>query len=197
MQTRVALVGAHGVGKTTLLKSLEKSLEHEGLAARLMPEIPRMICDAVRDATFFRRGKNTLLKQTAIIVGQLVMEGQPPRSQGLLLCDRTVVDHWAYTRALFRSELQGLAEMAAFEDMLQRHCNCYNCVYYIPIEFGPHDDGTREADPAFQRDIDSEIIGLLNAWKVLFVTVTGSVEKRTTTVLEDLRRSGLVANAGL
>lgn len=197
MHTKIALVGAHGVGKTTLLEAVGAHLQTESVLNRLMPEIPRMICDAVGDPAFFRRGKNTLLKQMAIIIGQLVVEHQPPNASGLLLCDRTVVDHWAYTRTLFRSELDALPVVIAYEDMLRRHCSSYDRVFYIPIEFAPKDDGTRESDPVFQQEIDSEILRLLSSWGMPFISISGSVEARMGVMLKHLADLGLRQSSGV
>ena len=47
------------------------------------------------------------------------------------------------------------------DELVKRHCETYDLVFYIPIEFELEDDGTREDDVQFQLDIDSQIKELL------------------------------------
>jgi hypothetical protein len=54
----------------------------------------------------------------------------------------------------------------------------YSHVYYLPIEFPIVLDGLRPDDPAFQKDIDDRVIGLLASHGIEHATITGSVEDR-------------------
>src|SRR5947209_1706654 len=75
---RVAFVGAHGTGKTTLVKALSEHIKSLGIKCCVTPEVPRIVCEHAGDATFFRRGNNSLLKQTVLLVGQPVYEIDTP-----------------------------------------------------------------------------------------------------------------------
>jgi hypothetical protein len=62
----------------------------------------------------------------------------------------------------------------------------YSDVYYLPIEFPIVLDGLRPDDPAFQKDIDERIVGLLASHGLSFVTITGSVEDRLSRIEANL-----------
>lgn len=169
---KIALTGTHGVGKTSLLDQLSSDT---ALNVRITPEVPRIITSSLSDNEFFRRGNNTLLKQCMILYGQVVMENSEKHT--LTICDRTVLDHWAYTRCLFENEFPEYLE-TIFHDLTTAHIKTYDQIFYIPIEFEVEDDGTREGDLKFQREIDSEILRLLKEYSVPYIKITGQIENR-------------------
>jgi len=63
-------------------------------------------------------------------------------------------------------------------------------IFKIPIEFGPTDDGVREADQQFQRDIDSEIDTLYADLARETVEIRGTVKERASAVLSHLASNG-------
>lgn len=108
MSNKIALVGSHGVGKTTLAATLRTQLQSTGVSSMITPEVPRTICEIANDSTFFRRGKNSVPKQLLIIAGQIVAEQETSNlAERLVICDRSCLDHWAYTLELFKDEVQG------------------------------------------------------------------------------------------
>jgi hypothetical protein len=76
-------------------------LAERGDKVALCREIPRIIIDEVGDEGFFRRGSNSLLRQLLLFYHQVIEEGLRGREAGLVITDRTVVDHLAYTVELF------------------------------------------------------------------------------------------------
>ena len=182
---KIAFTGAHGTGKTTLVRALAVREGALTTGATVTPEVPRVICELVGDPTFFRRGKNSFAKQLTILLGQPVYEATVSAGD-IVLCDRAILDHWAYTRILF-PEAVGTPEAVAAEAMVRRHMKSYDALFYVPIEFAPEDDGTREGDAAFQRDIDGEIRRLLTSFGLRYETVRGAVEERVDLTLAALR----------
>jgi len=176
----VALVGAHGVGKTTLINSLRAHYIEEGLISiHTTPEIPREICERAGDPEFFRRGVNEPLRQALILFGQATEDRTViSKSEGLLISDRSVIDHWAYTTCLFEAEFKAASVFEHFEKMVVDYSKCYDALFYIGIEFPPRDDGTRESDADFQLDIDRRIRATLKRSAFSYTTLKGSVEER-------------------
>lgn len=170
------------MGKSTLAHFLEEELSKIGKAVCVTPEVPRLICDSVGDREYFRRGKNSLLKQTLILVGQLVVEAEPKEAGSLQICDRTLLDHWAYTLHAFREELAVQDLLEVYETFIVRHCATYDKIFYIPNEVQPVDDGTREADLLFQTEIDRLIVGLMEKYGLAYTTITGTTERRAADV---------------
>ena len=97
---RLALTGPHGVGKTTLIDALAPRLSPYGRVA-ICREAPRLIVDHLGDPEFFRRGKNKLSRQALIFLEHVMEERRAAIDADVVLSDRTLVDHLAYTQALF------------------------------------------------------------------------------------------------
>lgn len=187
--TKIAFTGAHGVGKTTLTQALVAHLRSNGMVVEMTAEVPRLICDRAGDPTLFRRSNNTPLRQMLILLGQIDIEARPTdTSPDLLVCDRTLLDHWAYTKHFFRDILQQEGVLDLYEQFVAEYCRTYDRVFYLPIEFAPLDDGTRESDLEFQRAIDELIADAMQVHNLPYITVTGRVEERRDQVLAVLQQ---------
>lgn len=184
---KVTFVGAHGTGKTTLVNALREHMTSLGIMCSITPEVPRIVCENAGDRTFFRRGNNSLLKQAVLLVGQPVYEGDTSAGdESILLCDRAILDHWAYTRHSFMQELESQNVLRPLDSIVAKHCRSYNFIFYVPIEFAPQDDGTRESDREFQRAIDEEIRELLKTYKLAYHIINGTVPERVAQVMSVL-----------
>jgi predicted ATPase len=180
---KVALTGAHGVGKTTLLSRLSQVLEVPNAVCR---EVPRLIIESASDEHFFRRGNNSPLRQFLILFYQLVEEDTRAREAALVLSDRTLVDHLAYTVALF-PDIESTSEYAALMAAVRTWLPQYDLILKVPIEFPVSDDGVREGDVQFQRQIDQRIDALYRQLHVEPIDVRGTVEQRTTRAVQLIR----------
>lgn len=192
MPTKIALTGAHGVGKTSLCELVVQKLESQGTAAKTTPEVPRIICDLAEDQTFFRRGKNTILKQTLILLYQINAEAHKlDQDSGIVVCDRALLDHWAYTKYLFDEVLSEEGLIGLYEQFVSDYCRTYSMLFYIPIEFPPVDDGTRESDEGFQKAIDEIIVEFLSKYSLPYITVRGSLVERCNEIVARIASMGL------
>jgi nicotinamide riboside kinase len=182
------LVGAHGTGKTTLARRIvsEPNAVGQNLIISMTPEIPRIICSVVGDNEYLRRNKNTLLKQLLLLVGQPIYEGEHSREADVLVCDRSILDHWAYTKALFSKEIPPDIEHV-LTDFLKKHLRSYDLLAYVPIEFAVQDDGIREGDSDFQANIDSIIHESLVHWAIPFIVIRGSADARSSALIHHIR----------
>jgi len=180
---KITFVGAHGTGKTTLSNEVVDRLADIDPSVQATPEVPRVICESAGDPGFFRRSKNTLIKQMALLVGQPVYEADGSRNSDLLICDRSILDHWSYTLYFYEEELSESAIGQALDALVKKHCSTYEQIFYLPIEFPVEADGIREEESEFQSAIDSEIRSLLERYDLRFTAVNGSVEERTEQVL--------------
>jgi hypothetical protein len=99
--------------------------------------------------------------------------------------DRSLVDVMAYAGWVLDNQPR-CKETALWEEckrLAERHVrSAYSHVFYLPIEFPIVLDGLRPDDPAFQKEIDERMLGLLSTHDVAYETVTGSVEERTAQV---------------
>lgn len=184
---KIVFVGAHGTGKTTLVNRLRSELEGRNLDCTVTPEVPRIMCEAENDSHFFRRGNNSLTKQISLLFGQTVYEDAAVRKgTQIVLCDRSILDHWAYTKFLFAGELARSETINSLSNFIAMHCQSYDRMFYVPIEFAPEDDGTREDDAKFQQEIDQTIRGELEKLGLAYITIAGTIEERANLVLSVL-----------
>lgn len=175
MSHKVAISGAHGTGKTTLLRALTQSIPN----ISTLPEIPRILIELNDDPEQLRRGNNTLDRQLAIIAAQMAYEGQAVATGSVpLLTDRTVGDHWAYTVALFESELNR-PSVRLTEQSVRRWLTTYDFIFFLSPEFPPEDDGVRESDVDFRDEIDGILKDLYTDAGVTTMSLTGTIEERS------------------
>ena len=188
MKLKVAIIGSHGTGKSTLANAVCKILEREGRLIQHLPELARSICERSNDPHFFRRGSNSALRQLLLIIAQTVTEEELRAGDGILICDRTIADHWSYTLELFGEELAESGVSTMFSDYIAKHLASYDLIFYLPPEFPPADDGVREDDIQFQNQIASRILGELEQSRIDFVEVRGSLDARTDQVINSIHR---------
>ena len=175
---KFAITGSHGVGKTSLLNNLMETLRLEKEVI-LLNEIPREIIDLVDDSDFFKKAENTLLKQMLIFLGQFTKESIANEDGKIFLCDRTILDHWAYTYSvnsnLFTSEIK-----LVFNKYLKDYINkTFTHIFFLPIEFDLEIDDVRDKDIEFQYEISELIKNKLIELKVPFSIVSGTISERS------------------
>ena len=186
--TRAAVSGAHYVGKSTLLDHLV--LRNPGLQVigNLMRDIAQNGYGVGADTT-----PATL---TVYLQRQMVQEDAVPKTMHLV-SDRVFVDGLAYIMAAVQLGINGYnwsqEVLSLLESVARLHATRYDYHVYIPIEF-PLSSG----DPlhlhglGFQRTVDQCLRQLLGQdWPITVVEVTGSLEQRTTTVSNLLRKPHL------
>lgn|GEM_PF-4170360 len=184
---RVALIGAHGTGKTTLLRALLDRLQSLQIRAVGLPEAPREIIKRSNDPEFFRRGHNTVHRQMLILLVHLIQELGVGADVDIVIGDRSLLDHWAYARYLFSEELASTDTLHLYEEFIMQHCAGYDLLFLLPIEFDVVDDGTREKDGLFQREIEGYILDLVSKYNLQVLPVVGSVETRLEVCLEAIQ----------
>lgn len=181
---KLALTGAHGTGKTTLCRFLgEKTFAGHPVA--YCREVPRVIIEQAKEDEFFRRTNNSPLRQSLIFLYQLIEEVKQARGAEFLICDRTVVDHLAYSSVLF-PETTLTIEYRVVLEAVRAWVSEYDAIFKLPIEFAVEDDGVRESDVKFQNEIDRKIDELYSLFDVSPVVVTGSVEQRADQINKSL-----------
>jgi nicotinamide riboside kinase len=187
-QLKVAVTGAHGTGKTTLTTAVVERLKHEFEIAHTA-EVPRLFIEEVSDPTFFQRGNNSFSRQTMLIARQIELEANMLRKgMTVLVCDRTVLDHWAYTETLF-PDSSSTIEGRAWKAIVGRWLESYDAIYRLPIELTVELDGVREADTEFQHNIDRKIDALYREFGYDVGTISGSLETRQKTLIASIREA--------
>jgi len=149
---KVAFVGTHGVGKTTLCFDLAAQLKRLDLGVELVKEVARRCPLPINEQT-------TPDAQAWILHTQIAEELAAAASYEVVICDRSVLDNYAYLVARIgrRRELDALVES---------WLGTYNALFKVPVLDAPSFDGTRAVSQSFQMEIDETIDQLVSSFGV-------------------------------
>jgi len=147
---KLALIGTHGVGKTTLAFEVCALLKKAGRHVELVTEVARRSPFPVNAAT-------TLEGQLWILHSQIAAELEAARHAGTVIADRSVLDNYCYLVNKF-------GRQPALEPWLASWMNTYRHLVGVPPSTdGIQPDGFRSDDTAFQKRIHELLLELLAA----------------------------------
>jgi predicted ATPase len=149
---KVAFIGTHGVGKTTLCFDLASRLKRLDLGVDIVKEVARACPLPINRDT-------TVEAQAWILHTQMAQEIEALSRYEVVICDRSVIDNYAYLvhRAGRRPE---------YDALVAQWMGTYAGLFKVPILQAPSFDGTRDVSATFQADIDTVIDGLVAAFGV-------------------------------
>lgn len=145
MPYKIAFIGTHGVGKTTLAYGLASRLKRRDINLDVVVEVARRCPLPLNEGT-------TLEAQSWILHSQIADELAAEARSPVVICDRSVLDNYVYL--LFAHGRQ-----PAFEPLIESWCTTYDLKVYVPILHGSEaqPDGIRAIDPAFRQQIDDRL----------------------------------------
>lgn len=145
---KLALIGTHGAGKTTIAYEVCSLLKRSGQNVELVREVARRSPFPVNAAT-------TLEGQLWILHTQIAAELEAARSAPNVVCDRSVLDNYCYLVNKFGRQEE-------MEGWLLWWMKSYDLLAGIPPFAEPiMRDGFRSEDRGFQRRIDELLKQLL------------------------------------
>ncbi len=136
---KIAFVGSHGVGKTTLCYGLAARLKARDHSCELVHEIARRCPLPINLET-------TAAAQGWILHTQVAEELVAGARYRIVLCDRSVLDNYVYL-------LLASGADPTLEALVDAWVLTYGLLVEVPILDRPSPDGVRAADPAFQRAV--------------------------------------------
>jgi nicotinamide riboside kinase len=139
-RTKIAFVGSHGVGKTTLCYGLAARLKRRDVALEIVHEVARRSPLPINQTT-------TVPAQRWILLAQIAEELVAAARYPVVLTDRSVLDNYVYL-------LLASGRDAQFEALVEGWLASYDLLVYVPVLATPTPDGVRAADPGFQRAVD-------------------------------------------
>ena len=143
---KIAFIGSHGVGKTTLCYDLAARLKRQDRSVDLVAEVARSCPLPINRET-------TLQAQAWILHTQIAREIATAAQCDIVICDRSVLDNYAYL-------VQQTGRHPAYDALVQEWVGTYDQLFKVPITAAPSFDGTRDVSHSFQLDIDATIDGL-------------------------------------
>ncbi len=161
---KIAITGAQGVGKTTLAQQINRDYPK----FKILPEAARL----AQKAGYKLDHTATVETELWLINKQIELES----GEDNWVADRCGIDLLAYIQYLFSHE-KSLA-LFAIEKLVPKFSN-YDLVIYLPSgEFAIEEDGVRTTDLKFQKEIDNQILNILEKYKIPFIKIVGSPKER-------------------
>jgi thymidylate kinase len=141
---KVALVGTHGVGKTTIAYELGGLIKRRGKTVELLTEI-------ARECPFALNERASREAHQWIIARQVQLEIEKSFRSDVVVCDRSVLDNFAYYARLYGTTGRQAEALGSY---CRDWMSTYDLLIRLPITERLTDDGFRSTDAKFQRDID-------------------------------------------
>jgi nicotinamide riboside kinase len=152
---KIAFIGTHGVGKTTLCYDLAAALKRRDLTVELVREVARECPLPINRET-------TIKAQAWILHTQIAWELQAEAKAEVVVCDRAVLDNYCY----LKRAAPGEPHVKVLEGLVRAWLPTYDALIRVPIVGDPRFDGVRDTDLAFQHDIDALLRSTLEEWGV-------------------------------
>lgn len=170
------LIGAHGVGKTTLLDEVRKEMKHLYITDGVSRPVKKWLRENVQDS-------NLRLEQSLI---NTLTEWNwiQNLNNPIYTSTRSVIDSIIYSKCLGFPDLSE-SSLNIFINNQSREVK----YFYIPIEFELKSDGIRFTDREFQHTIDREIKSFITAFKIPVIEIKGSLQERVNLITTYLRQN--------
>jgi len=144
---KIAFIGTHGVGKTTLCYELAATLKHEGIDVDIVKEVARLSPLPINRQT-------SLDAQTWILTTQIAEEIRSTNSHQVSVCDRSALDNYAYLAL-------ACGRQPPIEQLVDYWMQTYDLLFKVPVSGTAPSDGVRDTDARFVHAIDDLVDALL------------------------------------
>jgi GTPase SAR1 family protein len=140
---KIAFIGSHGVGKTTLCYGLAARLKVRDVAIEVVHEVARRCPLPINEET-------SLAAQSWILHTQIAEEVVAQSRYPVVICDRSVLDNYVYL-------LLAAGRQAGLEALVDHWLESYDLLVEVPIVDAPNPDGIRSSSPSFQRAVEDRL----------------------------------------
>ncbi len=155
---KIAFVGSHGVGKTTLCFDLAARLKRRGINADIVKEVARASPLPVNR-------KTSRESQLWILTTQVAEEIRAASHSEVVICDRAALDNYAYF-------FLACGRDPAVEKFVEMWMKTYDLLIRVPVVAEVPEDGFRDTDLLFVHEIDKKVKALLLASQASFLDLT-------------------------
>lgn len=169
---KVAFIGSHGVGKTTLCYELASQLKREGVHVDMVKEVARLSPLPINRQT-------SLDAQTWILMTQVAEEIRSQSYHDVVVCDRSALDNYAYMAL-------ACGRQKPFERFVAHWMKSYDVLFKVPIAGEAPVDGIRDTDAFFMRSIDQLVDTLLKEMKIEAQALPQGERDRWSEIVKDV-----------
>jgi len=146
---KIALIGSHGVGKTTLCFELAARLKRRHVDVDIVREVARRCPLPINQQT-------TVEAQEWILHSQINAEIEATSGHDVVVCDRSVLDNYCYM-------VHAAGTQKIWERFLDYWLKTYELLVHVPPWVRPTYDGVRAVDARFQEQIELLLEGMITA----------------------------------
>jgi nicotinamide riboside kinase len=170
---KVAFIGTHGVGKTTLCFDLAALLKRQDIHVDIVKEVARLSPLPINQ-------KTTLEAQLWILTTQVAEEIRSEAHHRVVVCDRSVLDNYAYM-------MFACGRQKPIERFVDFWIRSYDVLFKVPLAAQKaSEDGVRDTDDFFVRGIDQLVNQLLREKKVACETLPQGERERWVEIVRDV-----------
>jgi nicotinamide riboside kinase len=140
---KIAFIGSHGVGKTTLCYGLAARLKTRDVAVEVVHEVARRCPLPINEET-------SVAAQSWILHTQIAEELVATARYPAVICDRSVLDNYVYL-------LLSAGRQEGLDALVQAWIGGYSLLVHVPVVERPSPDGIRSSNPAFQLAVEERL----------------------------------------
>ncbi len=140
---KLAFIGSHGVGKTTLCYGLAARLKARDVSLDVVHEVARRCPLPINEET-------GVAAQSWILHTQLGEELVAGDRYPVVICDRSVLDNYVYL-------LLAAGRQHGLEPLIDYWMRTYDLLVHVPVVAAPEADGVRATDPSFQMAVEERL----------------------------------------
>lgn len=140
---KIAFIGSHGVGKTTLCYGVAARLKARDVTLDVVGEVARRCPLPINEET-------TEGAQAWILHTQIAEEILAAARCEVLICDRSVLDNFVYL-------LLAAEPPAGLHALVDGWLATYDLLVHVPVVEEPSADGLRATDPGFQQMVEERL----------------------------------------
>lgn len=145
--TKIAIIGTHGVGKTTLAHKMAYEKMQEGKSVIVLGE-------TARECPFPLNKQMSVEAALWIFHRQMIKELEAEQRYDVVICDRSTMDSFIYAQTM---DIDKQEDSRLFYPMYAAidHMSTYDDIFFVKKgNFQPKIDGFRDTDRAFQEQIE-------------------------------------------
>ncbi|MBR9675923.1 AAA family ATPase [Candidatus Woesearchaeota archaeon] len=153
---KVAVIGTHSTGKSTVVRNLKRDFLEQGFSVGVVEEVVRRCPYNINEAG----DKKT---QEWLLENQVLEENNKVKDNDYLICDRSVLDNYAYLSYLINGEDE------EFYSRVLEHLKSYDYLVFKRIVSNRiKDDGFRSLNKEFRDKIEEILVEKISSLQNFF-----------------------------